>query len=358
MRRFSFAAAIAASLVLFPCAGWTDPITVTDLRGTEIMLPGPAERLAIIPIPMASVVMALDGSTARIAAMNPAAITSVTDGFLGQIYPEAVNIPSDIIASGQFAPNVEAIIAHGVDVVIQWKTPEDIIAPLEAAGLPVIGLQNDPATQALNEQNLTVLARVIGQEARLQSFLALHHARQPEIAAAIADIADNDRPSVLYLRVQEGQLRAAGTKTYRNFWITLAGGRNAAAGVEGQNEVNAEQIIAWNPDVILLSAFDPATPAEIYANPAFANLAAVQNRRVYKVPHGGYRWDPASHESHLAWTWAAMLFHPEVTFDLHGDMRSAYELFYGHTLTAAEIDAILRVDLNADSAGYDRFRAQ
>jgi ABC-type Fe3+-siderophore transport system permease subunit len=140
---------------------------------------------------MASVVMALYGSTARIAAMNPAAITSLTDGFLGQIYPEAVNIPSDIIASGQFAPNVEAILAHGVDAVIQWKTPEDIIAQLEAAGLPVIGLQNDPATQALNEQNLTVLARVIGQDARLQSFLALHHARQPEIAAAIADIADS-----------------------------------------------------------------------------------------------------------------------------------------------------------------------
>lgn len=350
-------AAIAASFLLSSSPGFADPVTVTDLRGVEITLPAPAQRLAIIPIQMASVVIALDGATDRIAAMNPTAIQSITDGFLGRIYPQAADIPSDIISSGRFAPNVEAILAYGVDAVIQWKSPDDIIVPLEAVGLPVIGLQNDPRTQEINEQNLTVLATVIGQQERLAQFLELHHARRAEIEAAVADIAEADRPSVLYLRAQGGQTRAAGTGTYRNFWITLAGGRNTAAELSDQSEVGVEQIIAWNPDVIILSAFDETTPAEIYTDPAFSGLAAVQNRRVYKIPHGGYRWDPASHESHLAWTWAAMVLYPEISFDLHDDMRAAYDLFYDHALSDAEIDEILQVDLNAESAGYDRFRS-
>lgn len=358
MRRVHLAAAFAAVSLLSFQPAFADPVTVTDPRGVEVTLRAPAERLAIIPIPMASVVIALDGSTNRIAAMNPIAVQSVTEGFLGRIYPEAADIPSDIIASGRFAPNVEAILGLGVDAVIQWKAPKDIIAPLEAVGLPVIGLQNDPSTQEINEKNLTVLATVIGQEARLAEFLALHHARRAEIEAAVAAIPDADRPSVLYLRARGGQVRAAGTGTYRNFWIRLAGGRNAAAELPDQSEVGAEQIIAWNPDVIILSAFDQTTPADIYNDPAFVNLAAVQDRQVYKIPHGGYRWDPASHESHLAWTWAAMLLHTEVSFDLHADMRAAYQLFYGHALTSEEIDQILQVDLNAESAGYERFRAE
>lgn len=358
MRRTQIAAALAALSFIFSPATFADPITITDLRGQEITLPGPAERLAVIPIPMASVTIALDGSTDRIAAMNPIAVQSVTEGFLGRIYPEAADIPSDIIASGRFAPNVEAILALGVDVVVQWQSPPDLIAPLEAVGMPVIGLQNDPSSQELNIRNLTALARVLRQQERLEQFLALHNSRQAEIEAAVAGIEEEARPTVLYLRVQRGQTRAAGLATYRNFWITLAGGTNAAAELPAQNEIGSEQIIAWDPEIIILSAFDNAMPDDFYADPAFAGLQAVQNRRVYKIPHGGYRWDPASHESHLAWTWAAMLMHPEIEFDLHGDMRSAYELFYGYELSNAEIDQILQIEPNAESAGYERFASQ
>lgn len=358
-RNFSAAAfaAVLSSICFTAMPLLADPVIVTDMRGKEISLPAPAERLAIIPIPMASVVIALDGSTKRIAAMNPQAVKSVTDGFLGAIFPEAATIPSDIIAGGQFAPNVESILALKPDAIIQWKSPEDIIAPLEAAGLTVIGLQNNPATQDINEQNLTILAKVIGQDARLAQFLDLHHTRLAEIKALTDGMTDADRPRALYLRHNGEELQVSGTKTYQNFWLGLSGTRNVAAEIEGQTVTSVEQIIAWDPQVIILSAFDDATPAQIYADPAWSGISAVKEKRVYKIPHGGYRWGPGSHESHLAWTWAAMVMHPEISFDIRTDMRSAYQLFYGHDLTDAESDAILQTDLNLDSAGYDRFLA-
>lgn len=361
MRRNFPVAAFAAALSISAClvAGplLADPVTVTDMRGKEIQLPAPAERLAIIPIPMASVVIALDGSTKRIAAMNPEAVKSVTDGFLGSIFPEAAAISSDIIAGGQFAPNVESILALKPDAIIQWKSPEDIIAPLESAGLTVVGLQNNPATQDINEQNLTILAKVIGQDARLAQFLEMHHNRLTEIKALTDAVLDADRPRAVYLRHNGDKLQVSGTKTYQNFWLGLSGAVNVAGEIEGQAAPSVEQIIAWDPQVIILSAFDKATPAEIYADPAWTGISAVKEQRVYKIPHGGYRWDPGSHESHLAWTWAAMVMHPEINFDIRKDMRSAYKLFYGHDLTNAEIDAILQAGLNMDSAGYTRFAA-
>lgn len=332
--------------------------SVVDQRDKSIEFSAPAKRLVIIPIPMSSVVIALDGSTKRIAAMHPVAVKSVRGGFLGKIFPEAANIPSDIVAGGRFNPNLESVLALRPDAVIQWKSPDKIIAPLENAGLKVVGLQNNPKSQALNERNLTILASVIGQTDRLKQILSRHHARLDEIAAQSKKLSQADRPRALYLRIQGGTLRAAGTGIYQNFWLNLGGGINPAAeaGLKGLAPVTDEQIIEWNPDIIILSAFDKMKPAEIYAKPVFAGLKAVQNRRVYKIPHGGYRWDPASHESHLAWTWAAMVLNPDVfKFSLREDMRSAYKLFYRHDLTNAEIDAILQMPLNRESAGYAAF---
>ena len=48
--------------------------------------------------------------------------------------------------------------------------------------------------------------------------------------------------------------------------------------------VDVEQVVAWDPDVILLGNFDAAMPEDVYRSPAWRSLSAVRSRRVYKVP--------------------------------------------------------------------------
>ena len=72
-----------------------------------------------------------------------------------------------------------------------------------------------------------------------------------------------------------------------------------------------EQVLTWNPQVILLGNFDAAMPSDIYGDPRWQSVEAVKARRVYKFPLGGYRWDPPSQESALGWIWLAGLLHPE-----------------------------------------------
>ena len=136
---------------------------------------------------------------------------------------------------------------------------------------------------------------------------------------------------------------------------------NPAAEGKGWLTVEPERILAWNPEVILLNGVeDGLSPAEVYANPLFADVAAVKNRRVYQLPLGGYRWDPPSHESPLSWKWLAMLLHPDhATWPLRDEIADAYAWIYGQRPDSTQIDGVLRLDAHVDAARYaDLFAAR
>jgi iron complex transport system substrate-binding protein len=114
------------------------PVQITDMEGRELRLARPAERVASIPIPMASTLIALDGSTRRLVGMHPLALSAIQEGILGRIFPEAARIPANITAPN-FVPNIEALAATRPDLVIQWGgRGADIVRPIENAGLTVM----------------------------------------------------------------------------------------------------------------------------------------------------------------------------------------------------------------------------
>lgn len=358
MSRFGFAAALAVAILMAGAAS-AQQISIEDMRGKTIVLPKPAEKIVVIPIPLASVLMTLDGSSKRLIGINPSARQSLAEGFLSTIFPEALAIPTDIVRGGQFTPNLESILGSRPDLVVQWSAPPELTKSMEEAGLAVVGLTNDPPTQAINERNLAILAAIIGRGDRMRELLAFNRDAETRIAQALADVPTAAQPRVLYFRDYQAALRVAGTNSYRDWAFTLAKGINAAGELRGAVAVSHEQILRWNPDVILLGAFDEATPQMVIGQPELAAVEAVKNKRVYKMPHGGYRWDPGSHESLLAWQWLAALLHPDrVRIDMRAEMRKLYRFFYAHELTDTQIDAILRFDVNANMANYARFAGQ
>ena len=118
--------------------------------------------------------------------------------------------------------------------------------------------------------------------------------------------------------------------------------------------INVEQILIWDPDVIVLTNFEhDLTPETLYKNPMLSQLSAVRNKRVYKVPAGGYYWDPPSQDSPLYWIWLAKLMYPQtVQFDMRHEIRSAYQMLYGFDISDSQIDQVLHVDTNQHSLNY------
>ncbi|MEK8142145.1 ABC transporter substrate-binding protein [Streptomyces sp. M10(2022)] len=256
-------------------------------------------------------------------------------------------------------PNVETVMGLEPDVVLQWADMGDeIIKPLETAGLKVIGLTY--GTQEMMETWVMFFGKLLGKEERSSSLLDWMHEEDAAVRKLVKPYLADGRQKVLYLKASADGFTTATAADYVTHWAELAGGRNVAEDVSADApQVSTEQIIAWDPEVILLSAFDEKAPSDIYADKSLSSVRAVRDRRVYKVPLGGYRWDPPCCESPLMWRWVAQVLHPEIAGrnGLREKIRNTFDLLYEYGISAAQTDEVLRLDLNTKSANYAGFRS-
>ncbi|WP_374625378.1 ABC transporter substrate-binding protein [Devosia sp.] len=352
----TLAGLLAAALIVTPAIA--DDIVITDHENRTVTLPEAAMRVVTIPMPMASGVISLDGSSDKLVGLNPLSLTAIREGILGRIFPDAASI-SDAVTGTDFMPNVEALAAVEPDLVIQWggRGPE-IVDPITNAGLTTLLIKY--GTEELTRQYMTMVATAIGRPERIPELVAWRDDVQQAIAAKVATLPADARPSVLYLGRSLSDITASGSKGNYNAWyIDLAGGRSASAELEGSVSINREQIAQWDPDVILLNSFEPNLDVSwVYTDPILSLTKAAQARRVYKMPLGGYRWDPPNQESPLTWMWLAELLHPDAfDYDLRAEMKAAYRKLYNYELGDADIDGILWMAQQGDAAGYDQFRA-
>jgi iron complex transport system substrate-binding protein len=349
------ACAIVAAAALCGAALADAGVQFKDQQGRDITLEKPAERVVTIPIPAASTFIAIDGATDRLVGMHERSKSAIMDGILGTIFPKAKDIPSNVVGKG-FAPNVEAILAVRPDLVFQWANlGDEVVKPMTNAGLTVATFNY--GTEELSQGWISIMGTVLGRPEKAKALNDWHNAERAALEKAMAGLPEGKKPKVLFFLRVLSELRVAGDGTYNDFYIGLAGGRNAAKEVKKFKVVNAEQVVAWNPDVILLTAHEhKSRPEDVYSNPVFAGLSAVKNKRVYKVPLGGYRWDPPSQESPLMWKWLTKVVHPGMLKDdLRAEMKAKYRFIYGHDLTDDEIDAILLLDINKAQANYAQF---
>jgi iron complex transport system substrate-binding protein len=356
VRRIAGAASIL--LAFSSAAAFAQAITITDQAGREIALEKPAERIVTIPMPMASGVIAIDGSADKLVGMNPLSLTALEEGILGRIFPEALSV-TDAVTGTDFVPNVEALAAANPDLVIQWgdRGPE-IVDPILNAGLNALLISYGNEDNA--REYMRNVAVAIGKSERNDAHEAWREEVRQEIAAVTEALGEDERPNVLYLGRSLSDITATGAaNSFQNWSIDLAGGKNAAAELEGNQSINREQIAQWNPDVILLNSFEPELDVSwVYDDPILSLTKAAQDKRVYKMPLGGYRWDPPSQESPLTWMWLAELLHPDLfDFDLRAEMRDAYKVLYNYDLTDEDIDGIIWTGFQGDGFGYDQFAA-
>lgn len=354
-------AGLLASAQLQASDALAQPLVFRDVVGNEIALKAQPQRIVTLPNPAAATLIALDGSARRIVGMNQTSKHAFADGMMDVMFPEAATITSDILAeNGGWLPNVEAIAALKPDLVIQWgRRGDDIVAPLRNAGLPValmVGGGNG-GTEELARENMRMAAEITGQIPKLAQLLDWRDRVMVQIGSTLAKAGEVQMPRILHLRAANTHLTATGRNSYQHSFIELVGAQNVAAELGVESSVTSEQILAWQPDIILLSSADPeALPQRVYDDPILSHLSAAQHRRIYKTPQGGYIWDSASPENPFIWMWLANLAHPDLfAFDLRQELRQGFRLLYDFELSDADIDRILRLDVNAGARGYQVF---
>lgn len=364
--RRPLAAATIASLLLFGAATHVlpevatgtltvappQPVRITDQRGRTHTFTSPARRVVPIAIPLLWHYAFVDAGASHIVAANPVAVTQLRDGIADRVLPGLASLNTGITRGGTFTPNVEALLALRPDAVFQWADRgAALIDVLDAAGLPAIGVKNTNNESDIDTW-IQLSGRVAGRVARADSlvrYMQRGNARFDSIARTIPAAA---RPRVLVLTEYSKTIAVNGPTSYAGRIVERAGGHNVAT-VDGT--IGIEQVLAWDPEVILLTPFELNAPSALFDDPRWRTTSAARARRVYKLPFGVTRWGGYGPESPLLLTWLANLLYPSrPPLALRAEMRAAYQSLFGYRASDTELDRALQASQNGSSAYYDR----
>lgn len=157
--------------------------------------------------------------------------------------------------------------------------------------------------------------------------------------------ADGARKSVLYCLGDKG-LNVIAKGSYHAETVNLMTNNLAdlpevvSSGLG--NEVDMEQLLVWNPDVII---FAPDTIYDtVGENATWQQLDAISSGNYYKTPYGPYGWlsSPPSVQRYLGMLWLGALLYPDYCeYDLQAEVTEYYELFYQCELTQEMYDNLM-----------------
>jgi iron complex transport system substrate-binding protein len=152
-----------------------------------------------------------------------------------------------------------------------------------------------------------------------------------DVDARVARVPPERRPRVYYARGPRGL--ETGLKGSINVEsLERLGARNVAAAAgerSGIAAVSLEQVLAWDPEVIV--TLDPAAARTMRTEPAWQPIQAVRAGRVHVAPSLPFGWIdfPPSVNRLIGLLWLGQVLYPELfREDLRQEARAFYELFY------------------------------
>lgn len=236
--------------------------------------------------------------------------------------------------------NVEQLIKDKPDVVFLRKG--DSIDNIKTAGIPVVMI--DYAHNNINDMidAVTLAGKVLGENGvkKAEEYSSYYHQVINKISAVTSNIPNANRPKVIYLSVTDGNW-VWGKNMPQNEAIKIAGGINAAEGIDGYKEVSLEQILKWDPDYIFIDG-DPSQ-SKMINNASWKELKAVKNNKVFISPNGVFAWSRLGAETVLQLQWVAKAIYPEKfqDMDIKKETKYFYKTFFDYELSDEEVSKIL-----------------
>lgn len=325
---------LALGLSLFSLGSISATREVTDDSGKQVLLPARVERIADAWYAHHSLLMTLGAGGEIVATVNH----PESQPWMFHIQPslnQALSVKGTTF-------NAESLLAMKVDVVFVSAGNRDAVA-LRQAGLPVVEMKFTDFDSM--KRSLRTTAQVLGtpQAAkRAEDYIHYLDNHLQTIASKMESLTVQQCPRVLHIQ-SLNPLKVDGSDTLIDQWIRAAGGRNAADGLKGNMQsVSAEQLLAWQPDVIILAASAGDISTSAYAS-QFALLDALKRGRVWRNPAGVFPWDRYGTETALQIQWAAQKLHPALFPDLNmvQATRDFYRRFFDAPLTPEEAQKIL-----------------
>lgn len=246
-------------------------VTITDMKGREITLDKPAEKI-----------VALTASDCEILYAIGAGDTLVGRGKYCDYPAEVLDVPA--VESGADT-NLEEIIALDPDVLLMsdMAQTDEQVAQLEAAGIKVV------VSEATDIDGVYTAIEMIGALMGKADNAKTVIEGMKKTFAEVQDKATGDGTETIYFEVSPLQygLWTAGANTFMDEIATMLGLKNCFSDVEGWGEISEEQVLDRNPDyIVTISMYygeGPTPEEEILARAGWENVTAVQNQAILNL---------------------------------------------------------------------------
>ena len=334
---------LVASFLLLFAVTMSHAREITDMAGRQVTVPDQIKRIyAAQPYThVLAYMLAPD--------MLIGHLSIIGDREKQFLRPEAASLPllGGSPGSGQQV-NMETVLAAKPDIVLmKGNATSDTSRAAEKftqIGLPVVfvDLENIDDYPA----GIEYFGKLIGRGEKAKQLA--DHGRQvlAEVDRAVVAIPEDKRVRVYYAESADG-LATECDQSFHADAIKRAGGvivhHCLLKTHMGMEKVGLEQIIAYNPDVIV--ANDPQFEAMAYADPRWAGIKAVAEHKVLTVPRSPFNWidRPPSVMRIVGIQWLAnRLYAKAYAIDLRRELREFHQRYMGIDPTAEDLDRWLK----------------
>ena len=245
------------------------PITLTDGLGREVTLAAPAQLIVSLAPSNTEILYAVGAGDQVVG----------RDEFSN--YPEAAAAIQSVGGSmGDY--NFEQIVSLKPDLVLaaEINTPEQVKA-LEDLGVTVYYLKN-PTNIPGMFANLEIVGQLTGHTDEVTALVDSLRQRVTGVEAKVANVTVTPRVFYELDGTDPAKPWTAGAGTFIDQLISMAGGENVAASLDGSwGQISQEALLVANPDIILLGDAAYGTTAEqVSARPGWDAIQAVKTGQI------------------------------------------------------------------------------
>lgn len=247
--------------------------------------------------------------------------------------------------------NYEAVIAEEPEIALNVGTINDAFisecdALSDSLGIPVVAVDGDlmAAPEAYR-----FMGDVLGAEEEAEKLAAYAEETFEDIAEM--NVPEEEKIRIYYGNGEDSLETAPAGSEYAQI-IDMIHAVNVAdleIGDGSRVQISAEQLLAWDPDVIVVNGEPKADMSgssaadAILNNPDYASLKSVQEQKVYGTPNAPFSWGdrPISVNRLVGVRWLSGLIYPEyLNYDVDEEVCEFFKLFYHVDLTEKQLEQI------------------
>ena len=300
-------------------------LTLLDMADRTVTIPQPPERVAalshvfiqevmfVLGIPEDSLV-AIGGCGGKVSTYDYTykgeQYTYTGPGYPSDVlYPKCLELPN--VGRIDDGINYEVLANAQPELVIirvcccqSEENVERAGSVIESLGIPVVIIKDprsyDVQSESIIYNEIEVLGAVFDEQEKAKQLIDAVDEPVEFIRDRTGDIPEDEKPNVLYFglsrkaREQGAVGNTVGIETFESKMLEdIVNAKNAFRGTVPSAILSSEQVLALNPDVIILpTSYGHHPPTELYESEHFKSIQevkAIQEKRVCSIPATGCR---------------------------------------------------------------------